>query len=387
MNYTKDEKDAFVNMTNTDVFSGLDLFQIATGIGAAGIFQQLTGLPATPANIAANPIAWQTALALSVVECTPQNAPACNPALAFTGLTPLQFLPPFVGFPNSVESGHSEDDQTTWTLRLAFDVTDSLNMYVGAGTGFKASSWNLSRDSRPFASDIAALQSAGLAVNNLVAGTRYAGPEDATVYEVGFKYLGDRTAWNLTIFDQEIDGFQGNIFTGTGFVLANAGKQSTTGVEFDMQWNPVDALQLAFSATWLDAVYDSFPGGNGVNGPEDLSGNKVPGVPELAMNANANYNFQVGSANGFIRFEYIFEDEVQIIENVPANLASREISMINASTGLAWDNGFEAMIWARNLNNDEFLLSAFPAVAQAGSYSGYPNEPRTYGITVRKYFD
>jgi len=26
-------------------------------------------------------------------------------------------------------------------------------------------------------------------------------------------------------------------------------------------------------------------------------------------------------------------------------------------------------------------------VAQAGSFSGYPNQPRTYGLTVRKYFD
>ncbi|MDH4253662.1 MAG: TonB-dependent receptor [Gammaproteobacteria bacterium] len=381
MNYTKDEKDAFVNMTNTDVFSGLDLLQVSTGIGAALIFQQLVAAGTPPAQAA------QIAAALSTVACTPQNAPNCNPALAFTALSPLQFLPPFVGFPNAVESGRTEDDDTTWTLRLAFDVTDSLNMYVGAGTGFKASSWNLSRDSRPFASDIAALTSAGLSVNNLVAGTRYAGPEESTVYEVGLKYFGERARWNLTVFDQEIEGFQGNIFTGTGFVLANAGKQSTTGVEFDVQWNPVDAVQLALSATWLDPVYDSFPGGNGVSGPEDLSGKKVPGVPELAMNANANYNFQVGATNGFIRFEYIYEDEVQIIENVPANVASREISMVNASTGLAWDNGFEAMIWARNLNNDEFLLSAFPAVAQAGSYSGYPNEPRTYGITVRKYFD
>jgi iron complex outermembrane receptor protein len=31
-------------------------------------------------------------------------------------------------------------------------------------------------------------------------------------------------------------------------------------------------------------------------------------------------------------------------------------------------------------------LSAFPTVAQSGSYSGYPNAPRTYGVTLRKAF-
>ena len=42
-----------------------------------------------------------------------------------------------------------------------------MNIYASAGTGFKASSWNLSRDSRPFPADQAALKAAGLSVPNL----------------------------------------------------------------------------------------------------------------------------------------------------------------------------------------------------------------------------
>jgi outer membrane receptor protein involved in Fe transport len=45
------------------------------------------------------------------------------------------------------------------------------------------------------------------------------------------------------------------------------------------------------------------------------------------------------------------------------------------------------MLWGRNLTDDEYLLSAFPTVIQAGSFSGYPNEPRTFGLTVRKRFN
>ena len=44
------------------------------------------------------------------------------------------------------------------------------------------------------------------------------------------------------------------------------------------------------------------------------------------------------------------------------------------------------MLWVRNLTNDNTLIGAFPTVAQDGSYSGYPNEPRTYGVTLRKRF-
>ena len=104
------------------------------------------------------------------------------------------------------------------------------------------------------------------------------------------------------------------------------------------------------------------------------------------MNASATYSFTLGLADAFIRGEYIYEDEVQVIENVPAEVASREVSMLNASFGLAFDNGVEITVWGRNLTDDEFLQSAFPAVAQAGSYSGYPNQPRTYGVTFRARF-
>jgi outer membrane receptor protein involved in Fe transport len=374
-NYTEDEKDTFVNMAQTDVFSSLDM----VGIGYAQILAGLEALdPGNPAN-------GPTAEFLSTVSCPPPvGVPVCNPLL---DLQPLQFLPPFVAYPNAVESGSTKDDATTWTVRFAFDISNEINVYASAGTGFKASSWNLSRDSRPFASDIPALEDAGLTVNNLTTGTRFASPEDSTVYELGMKARWDTVALNLAIFDQEIEGFQSNIFTGAGFSLANAGKQSTTGVEVDFRWAPTDNFQGTLAATFLDPLYDSFTGANGVDGPIDLSGTKPPGIHEVSVTASGRYNFTIGNAYGFVRGEYIYEDNVQVIENVPADVASREVNTFNASVGLAWDNGFEAMLWGRNLTNDEYLLSAFPSTVQPGSYSGYPNQPRTYGLTVRKYFD
>lgn len=381
-NYTEDEKDAYVNIVTTDIFSALSMEQIGFGLA----FQGLTGLDPTPENIAANPAQAQLAASWSITDCSPDDLPpACNQLLP---LQAAQFLPPFVDFPNAVETGNSKDDQVTWTARLAFDVNDSVNIYASAGTGFKASSWNLTRDSRPFAADIPALVQAGLGVTNLVAGTRYAGPEDSTVYEIGLKSSWDTGSLNLAVFTQEIEGFQSNIFTGTGFNLANAGKQSTDGIELDLRWFPIDALQLTLAATWLDPIYDSFVGAEGVDGPTDLTGTKPAGVHEISIVTSGQYTFDLtDTSSAFIRVEYLYEDEVPVVENVPANLASREVSEFNASFGVRWDNGFEAMLWGRNLTNDEYLISAFPATVQPGSFNGYPNQPRTYGLTLRKYFD
>jgi outer membrane receptor protein involved in Fe transport len=331
-NYTRSEKEAEVNIVSTDVFSALVL---------------------------------------------PDAAAA---------LRPLQFLPPFLNFPNSVEDGQSDDDEVTWTARLAFDVSDHVNVYLSAATGFKASSWNLSRDSRPFPADVPALEAAGLLVPNLVPGTRFAEPEESTVYEFGVKAEYPSVAYNLAVFTQEIEGFQSNVFSGTGFNLANAGKQSVDGAEFDITWLPLDSLRLAFAVTYLDPLYDDFVGAAGVDGPTDLSGTRPAGIHEWSTNSSAVYNFALAGARGYLRVEHIYEDEVQNIENVPPEIASREVNMFNASLGLNWSNGIELNLWGRNLNEDEYIQQAFPSVAQAGSFSGYPNQPRTYGVTLRKTF-
>ncbi len=392
INYTEDEKDVAVSTQNDNVFSQLDLVDVGGQLIFATVFQGLVadgtcgviGLPACQT------IAQGAAAAGQGVLCSdvPAGAP-CNPVLP---LTAVQILPPFVNYPNAVEPGTSKDDATTWTARLAYDLSDHLNAYVSAGTGFKATSWNLSRDSLPFASDIQAITDAGLAVPNMAAGTRYAGPEDSTVYELGLKGHYDTVSFNIAIFDQEIEGFQENVFQGTGFVLLNAGQQSTTGIEVDLLWAPTDNFEWSIASTFLDPVYDDYQNAPGVGGPTDLSGTKVPGVSETTVSSWARYTFDIGASTlGFVRAEYIYESETQVISNVPESIASREVGMANASIGLRWDNGFEAMLWGRNLTDDEFLQSAFPTtfqnLAQPFSYSGYPNQPRTYGLTLRKYFD
>ncbi len=391
LNYTKDEKDAFYRQTNTDVFSALDLVGVgfAQGLAAASVN------PNDPAAVAA--FAQANPAAFAAIQAGAAD-PATNPLL---GLQALQFLPPFLDFPNSVEDGSSSDNATTHTLRVAYDLTDNINVYGSWATGFKATSWNLSRDSRPFASDFIAgspfpignpasspIRDAGLAVTNLTSGTRFAGPEDSEVFELGVKGAFANFAFNLAIFDQTIEGFQSNAFTGTGFALANAGEQSTTGAEIDFTWSPTDALTLNFAGTFLDPVYDSFPG----SASGDLSGQTPSGIPDVATSMGFNYDFMVKNWDSYVRADWQYSADTDFFDD-PANQAllqsvgySREVNEINASAGFENENGLSLSLWARNLLDDQRITTAFPSVAQAGSLSGYPNQPRTYGVTLRKRF-
>ena len=318
------------------------------------------------------------------------NAFAAVPAAFVGALSALQSsLPPVVNLPNAIEGNTTDDSDTTYTLRLAYDINDNVNVYGSYATGFKASSWNLSRDSGPNAADLAALVAAGLTANapNLTAGSRFADPEESEVYELGLKAVFERGSFNMAIFDQTIKGFQSSIFNGTGFELRNAGMQSTKGVEFDLVYYPVESLRLGLAGTLLDPVYDEFVGG-GFEGA-DLSGAKPAGIHEVSLSLSALYDFRLGNNDAYARADYQYADEVTIVDNLPpevAAIATREVGSLNLSAGMNTPSGLNLSIWARNLTNDQYLTSGFPTPAQAGSFNIYPNQPRTFGVTARKSF-
>ena len=409
LNYTDDSKRVKGSARVTEPFSALDLagtagfnslvlggiaanfpnIAAACGLGflpfsAANVGAVLgtascPALGGAPGAVAYGGLQQQVAAGVATLDL---SDPAQNP---FLGLQALQFMPPFLGFPNSVENGKTDDSKLTWTARAAFDATDNVSVYASAATGFKASSWNLSRDSRPDVNNTAAIRGAGLALTNQSFGTRFAGPEEATVFELGLKSRFERGAINIAVFDQTIKGFQSNTFLGTGFVLSNAGKQSTQGIEVDATYVPVDPLKLTFAMTLLDPKYDSFVNAPGPNGTiVDRSGQKPAGIASVSIATSATYshNFENGMT-GFVRADYQYESGVQVVEILAPR---RTVNLVNASAGLSWENGLDLRFWARNLTNDKFFTSAFPGVVQAGTINAYPNQPRTYGVSVRKSF-
>ncbi|WP_305098259.1 TonB-dependent receptor [Croceibacterium aestuarii] len=418
-NWTTDSKHFRTEAVSTDTFAAIDFnapqyapFRqqlLYGGALAAGVGQALgLGRSATQAEIfafatgaspagAAGATAYATVIAPGATAYANANAnnPLANPLNA---LKPLQFLPPFLNLPNAVEPGKTQDDNFSYTLRLAYDVSPSLNVYASYATGFKASSVNLSRDSRPFLADRTAIMNAGIAVPNLTYGSRYAGPEKSRVMEAGLKYNAGGISANLAVFDQQIEGFQTNLFTGTGFALLNAGKQSTVGVELETQAN-FSGLTLNFATTYLDPKYDSF----NASAVGNLTGTRPAGIPKWTVVMGAQYEMQVGRGTLIPRVSYLYSSKTQIVEGLPgflvrgpdgsiidntAALAAAkpftvERNDLTASLGYEFGNGLTVEIWGRNLLKDENIETIFDSVAQAGGISGYINDPRTYGATAR----
>lgn len=404
-NHTRDAKKAVTNVTATEEFAQLDL----VAFGAGFLTNALTPvLGATNASNYARSIAGTRCPAVQ-----PPGLPICN---AFLGLTAVQFQRPFLNIPNAVESGRSKDENTSYSARIAWEINDNFNAYASYATGFKATSFNLSRDSRPSPTDFipgspvtlpppapSPIRTAGLALNNLGTGSRFAGPEEAVVMEIGLKARFPKGAFNITLFDQEIDGFQSNAFTGTGFILANAGTQSTKGVEFDATYRPIRPLVLTAAITYLDPLFDDFKGG----AYGDYSGLTPAGISEWNVNTSATYAQALANGGRMTyRADYFWTSETQLIQGLllnsaaaipdlnARNAANRRAAepytfqpiSLNASISYATANGWEFTAWGRNLTDERFLTTIFDSVAQDGSISGYPSPPRTYGVAAKYVF-
>ena len=310
----------------------------------------------------------------------------------------FKFFPPFTAYP---ENGRDFDsDDLTHTFRLTHDYGENTKVYASHSTGFKPTSVNLS-------------------VNATTPDTRAADPEFSKNIELGVKHSHESGYINAALFNQNIEGFQSNTFVGTGFQLVNAGDQRHQGLEIDMKQQLSDNWALGLSAIKINAEYESF-----VNGPcetvtesivvfpsiacddgkqtKDLSGTKPAGISDWSANLNTTYSFNVSDAvSSFLRLEYVYESEVAVVDNVPAvrspfadvpgiadNIpAVRSTKNFNMSIGFNHaPSGVEVMLWGRNLTNHQSLLSAFPTAAAPGSFGGYPNVPRTYGLTARAAF-
>ena len=341
-------------------------------------------------------------------------------------LSAVQFFPPFTNYPNDSEDGVFESDDVTHTLRLTHDLSENTKAYVSHSTGFKPTSVNLS-------------------VNATDATKRAADPERSDNFEIGIKHSHDSGYINAAIFNQNIEGFQSNTFVGNGFQLVNAGDQRHKGIEIDMKQQLSEEWVMGLSAIKIDAEYESFVNGpcdhvaidvpapteadptatvstlvfptvacdvdaNGNSkGIKDRSGETPAGIHDWSANFNATYSFNVSDAvSSFLRLEYVYESEVDVVENVPGvtsalsglynaaayggngvgNIpATRSTRNFNMSMGFTHNpTGIELMFWGRNLTNHESLLSAFPTTAAPGSYGGYPTAPKTYGLTARATF-
>lgn len=291
------------------------------------------------------------------------------PLAAALGAT--QIFPPATDF-------DEKRNEAEWSgnLILSWNINDDQNAYASYSRGYKAGGFNLDR--------------AAAFVNP----TYTFDPEFIDNYELGLKsrFWGGRSQLNIAVFYQDVQDFQTTLFDGIRFNLANAGDIDIYGVEVESQTQLSENLHWSLAFTYLDATYASYtdaPCPIFIPSPScDLTGARTSDTPKWTGTTNFTWDKTITNNLAlFVRGEIYYRGGRFTAGDNDPNTLIGSTTLLNASIGIHnIDQTWDVRIWGRNLTDEEYPQIMFDTVLQFGSYSGYPNDPKTYGITARFWF-
>jgi iron complex outermembrane receptor protein len=202
---------------------------------------------------------------------------------------------------------------------------------------------------------------------------------------------------NVSVFNTDVNDFQANVVNADVGVLrgylANADLVRVRGVEFDGSAAITSAVSVFGAAAWTDARYARFtdapPPLEETGGPlsKDISGSRLPGVPEWALTfgAEARRSATVFSQAGewFVAGDTSYRSEFSSSATPSRYLNVPAYALANLRAGYRWGSGWMVSVWCRNAFDTNYLELLSAAPGNSGLFVGMPGEPRTYGVTLR----
>lgn len=182
-----------------------------------------------------------------------------------------------------------DDSQFTWRAVLDWQYSDDVLFYASASTGYKSGGINQ-----------VAITSAGRDAT-------YA-PEFVDAYEIGMKstLMDGRLRLNVSIFQNEYDDLQFQIFQFEGPAAFNAKGARVRGIDGDFQLIVTDTMGFDGSFGYMDSEYDEQ-----ILSGVQLGGNQLSRTPEWTFNIGANQDWVMEDSSAFrLRVEYSYTDEI-----------------------------------------------------------------------------
>lgn len=339
-----------------------------------GVYRQLGGSNGACAGILGNLASIDEGLQPLAVGlgCLPFVTPADLPGSGVPGglPTPATFDETF------------EDDALVYTIKAAYELVPLVNGYVSYTRGYKAGGFNFDTTA---------------AING--ADPRF-GSEGVDSYEVGVKSVlfDGRLLANGTLFHQEFEDLQVLEFTGIQFETFNVPEARTTGVELEFNALVTDQFSMNGGVTYVDARYPDDCAGN-LTSPTvtNLCGETLTNAPETVAVLAGTYERDLTSRlSAFLTASVRYESERRTAtqatpvgdDDTPLPFDIQEANTkANMRAGItAPDGNWAAEAWVTNLTDERTVGVTFDTTLRPGSRSGYLQEPRTYGITIRKSF-
>ena len=382
-----------------NIFSVTDRVDLTVGIryveeSKDGSFTQLRGQHnacfGTLGNLANVPVPLSgAAVGLNCFVFTAPVYDPNNPGQLFGAITASPAAPLLAFLPQEFDDTF-EDEEVVYTIKGSYALTDDINVYGGFTHGFKSGGFNLDPSAAAGGID-----------------PRF-DSELIDVWEFGVKadLFDGRARANLSVFQQDLEGFQVLEFTGIQFRTFNVGKAEATGFELEPEAALTDTVLGNLSIAYTDASYPNdcdvkTPGAPGFNANSaNLCGNSLTNAPEWVIVGGATYENQFNGLNFFANANFRYEDDRRTSTQptellMPNMLLPGDIqdanTKINLRVGLSTeDERWAIELWGRNVTDEQTVNSTFtvPLRGAAGNRSRaqFTQDPATYGVTLRTKF-
>lgn len=260
-------------------------------------------------------------------------------------------------------SGNNADEKLSFNAWLPkvginYSIFDNIMSYFSISRGYKSGGFN-----------------------TLIApGDKKYDPEYTINYEWGLKseLFDGKLRNNLALFwidwkDQQIEQA---IYPQT--VVQNVGKSVSKGIEWEMNWQPIDYLTFrsslgytdSYFKTYTDTLYNST---GAVIGTKNYKNKRIPNTPNFTYTFGIDYSFY---DDFYVRSDWLGTGKVYY--DLDNKHKQNNYGILNAKGGYD-DKHYAVSIWINNVTNEHYLTRAFD---MQGTWVGRIGEPRTFGVTA-----
>ncbi len=289
------------------------------------------------------------------------------------------------------------DNELIYTGKVTYQFAAPITAYASFTHGYKSGGINLDITANSGGADPTFLS------------------EEVDAYEVGVKgkFLDNAVTVNVAGFIEEFSNFQVLEFTGAQFTTFNVNSAKSSGFELESVIRPDRNLTFNLGLTYTDARYPGNCDG-GVPNPNvtNLCGNSLTNAPKIVAIAGMNYDRDFGDTmRGFLSAQVRTESDRRTstqARSVPSAAQIAAAGGINQAVALAplvpfdvqdgntkinlragfgaQDESWTVEVWGVNVTDVVTRGVTFNTVLRGSSRSAFPQEPATYGLTVRTKF-
>ncbi len=288
-------------------------------------------------------------------------------------------------FPADVPNDQFDADETfsetTWKIGAEWNVTDTALTYANISRGYKAGGFNSTSSGSPY------------------------DPETVLAYEAGLKSnpFGGMAKVNADVFYYDYEDMQLSTLTtingAPGQFTSNAAKATIYGLELDTNFSLTDSTLLSLSYSYISAEFDEYfnndprelnppfnPNDPEGLGRQDLSGNRVPYVPENTFTIGLQQEFDLSDGGSILAsLTSTWHDALYMREYNSADIDLQESNTKTDAT-LAWfvaDTGLSLTAYVTNIEDESELANIYISPGFIGtSATAQYTRPRTIGIRL-----